>query len=201
MLLSQVRVQQLPILRGRRQPKRSMSNSMASMVRSLESALCCTVKGSINEELARICHEIGKKHEQKLRPAQAQGRRLPMAFPIHVIPWLAVIEKLHTLLPTDSTDVAKSGDSAAKARAELKDVGADVKYFRHVQCFNKDEVKFIVHVEQLSISHEVFVIFKQYLKIRKKMVPQGVAPRNKKERDLLRILNKVFLLEIPKSDD
>ena len=161
---------------------------VAARTRALENANYeCLLGQERRTQIGSKIKEVGEKWDHKLKQAIARGEKITPAAPIHVIQWIAAIEALITEVdPAAKKDLEQY---VTKAKEDLQQVCVEVHYFRRIPCFKDGEFKLLVKVRVGSTAEQGWFVMKKHLITRQFRLMNGVAPRNKKERELAKMLD------------
>lgn len=181
--------------------------SLASRMRAAESAIYYTWHGDAKNDICKVIQAQGQEHDAKVKKALSSGRRYNLSTPIHVVQWLAAVDALIDIY--QGIGLAKTAQLTALNKYKvfstqnLPIIADEVCYFRRITCHERSKVKLIVRVEAYVGSPEsaqlepmehgsvlIFAMLRDYFKDCGFKSLQGVAPRNKNERELIKILSK-----------
>lgn len=172
---------------------------------ALESAVYYSYLGRSEDTLVQELSTIGQAFDKKIKAAAEQQKEFILPCAIHILLWISVFDCL-----VQMADPGVIKDNASKyvsfARANLETISEEVGYFRKVKCHNKDNSRIIVRVEgptdldgrpPETLAINAYQLLRNYMKQKKFAFLGGWAPRNRKERDLLKLLEKFSV----KADD
>lgn len=163
---------------------------VAARTRALENAnYSCLLGQDRKTQISAKIKEVGEKWDSKLKGAIQRGEKITPAAPIHVIQWIAGVEAL--IGEVDPSAKSDLSSYVAKSKENLNDVCNECHYFRRLPCFKEGEFKILVKVRVGSTTEQAWFVMKRHLLARGFKVMSGIAPRNKKERELAKMLDDV----------
>ncbi len=167
---------------------------LAARQRAIESVSFITTEVWSGDTAIGAVRAVGKKNHENVKAARAQNKTYKSPFPLSVLQYLACCEDL-----VKRDESGKLQTYCTAVRGNMEAAGMEIRYFRVLKCFDKQKAKI-----QLNLGGAALDAWKIALAILKKdtvrtKIYQGQAPRNDKERAVLKLLKEFG--EIKENDD
>ena len=124
-----------------------------------------------------------------MKAAIAKGMKITPPAPIHVVQWIAAIEALKS--ECDPGHKAALEQYAAEIRQTHHAAIDDMHYLRRIPCFKEGDIKMLAKAEHGTNTYEAWSCMKNHLLQIGFNMMSGEAPRNKKERELAKMVDQM----------
>ena len=136
--------------------------------------------------------------QQQIAEARKTKARVTSPLPIHCIAFVAALEGMKGTLndaahgQTSATLKEMITQYVAAAKTSSEELIANVKYFRKLQWYEAKKVNIVAHIENPeSPSGKMWTVFEHYFNDKQAEFKQGIAPRNRKERQIIKNLTNI----------
>lgn len=158
---------------------------LAAKQRAVESVAFLTYEIHAGDPAVAAAKEVGKKNHEYVKAARAQNKVYKTPQPLNTCQFLAFMDSMKT---RDST--GKIQTYVDQFRTDVATAGAQVKYFRILRCFDKTKCKIQVHFTGTTLDAWNNVVVPALKKDKRFKQYSGQAPKNDKERAILKILKE-----------